>query len=453
MMKKAVLLFLLMPLGWGVMPTATAQERLWTADDCMGYAVANSPAVRKQLYKNDTHQAEYKAAVASFFPSLTTSVSTQHNFGRAVDPETNTYVNTTTFNNYYEGYTSLPLFDGGQLVNQLRMAKVNRQAGMNDLQKAKDDLALVTLEAFVNVLYYRGTVRFAAEKREESHRLLYKVRREEELGLKGSADVALAEAQAAGDDYILANQQHLYHTAMLKLKEHMNYPSGETLEIDTAVAAPELLPHAGEPAQAIFESAQATNPTALQAGFKVDIARKQLLIRRGQLFPTVSLSAGVYTSYYKNLKSEVKPNAFGTQFANNRGEYVSLNFRFPMFNGLTRLKEVRTARNQMRIAREEQTEVLRQLQTAVEQSLADRDDYALESIRMEKKLHADELAYRLTLRKFEEGLMSPLDVQTCAGTLLESKATLLQKQLMYLLKCRQVDYYSGKPIIRTHNAR
>ena len=63
------------------------------------------------------------------------------------------------------------------------------------------------------------------------------------------------------------------------------------------------------------------------------------------------------------------------------------------------------------------------------------------------KVKSDELAYRVTLRKYEEGLMSTLDVQTSANTLLESKANLLQKRLMYLLKSKLVDYYKGKPLI------
>ena len=65
---------------------------------------------------------------------------------------------------------------------------------------------------------------------------------------------------------------------------------------------------------------------------------------------------------------------------------------------------------------------------------------------MDKKVKSDELL-RVTLRKYEEGLMSTLDVQTSANTLLESKANLLQKRLMYLLKSKLVDYYKGKPLI------
>ena len=66
---------------------------------------------------------------------------------------------------------------------------------------------------------------------------------------------------------------------------------------------------------------------------------------------------------------------------------------------------------------------------------------------MEKKVKSDALSYQVTLRKYEEGLMSPLDVQTNATALLNSKADLLQKRLLYMIKCRQVDYYKGRPLI------
>ncbi len=108
---------------------------------------------------------------------------------------------------------------------------------------------------------------------------------------------------------------------------------------------------------------------------------------------------------------------------------------------------MRKARNDMHIARERRTEELRRLQTAIEQAVLDLEGYAKETMQMEKKAAADEIAYRVTLRKFEEGLMSAIDLQTGANTLLLSRADLLQRRLMYLMKCKLVDYYRGRPLI------
>ncbi|MDR1644439.1 MAG: TolC family protein [Tannerellaceae bacterium] len=421
-------------------------EKSWNMNDCMRYAVENSPTIRRQVYAYDTYEAEHTASLTAFLPTLSTGVSGQYNFGRAVDPETNTYINTTTFNNYYEGYASLPLFRGGQLVNQWRLAKTNRQMGLNDIRKEQDDLLLNVMEAFVNVVYYQGTVHFAAEKLDESNRTLHKTRRQEELGLKGQADVAQIEAQAAGDDYVHTHQQNLYYAALLKLKELMNYPYERELNVDTAFVAPDAFA-AAEPAEAIFDHASVANPAALQAAYKLRASQMQYRIQQGTLFPSISLSANIYTSFYKNMQTDAVPASFGSQFRNNRGEYIAVNFSFPLFDGLARLTNVRRARNNVRIAREQQTETLRQLQTAIAQSVADREGYAKESARMEKKLRADELAYRTTLRKFEEGLASPLDLATNGNILIESRANLLRTQLMYLLKCKQVDYYKGAELI------
>ena len=118
---------------------------------------------------------------------------------------------------------------------------------------------------------------------------------------------------------------------------------------------------------------------------------------------------------------------------------------------MSKVTNLRRYRNNLRIAEETKTEVLRQLQNAVEQSVLDREGYAKEAIQMDKQVSSNDLAYRITLRKYEEGLMSSLDVQTSSNNLLTSKANLLQKKLMYLMKSKLVDYYKGKPLVEAEN--
>lgn len=443
MMKKTLPTMMIACLLAG---TAVAQEReAWTLDACMRYAVDNSPAVKKQIYTYRTSKAERAEAVASFFPSASAQVGAQYNFGRSVDPETNTYNNTSTFNNSYQLSTSIPLFTGGQLINQWLMAKSNVRMAKNDIQKVKDDLALEVMAAYADVVYYQGTLRLAAEKLEESSRTLYKTRRQEELGLKGRADVAQFEAQVAADDYALTHQQNLYNSALLGLKQKMNFPTDSLLQVDTVLPALTLDPM-GEEVMAIFDYASQNNPTALQADYQLKEKRYLYRMQKGAMLPQISFSAGVMTNYFENLKAETAPISFGSQFRNNRGEYISFNLSFPLFNGLSKVTGVRRSRNNLRIAEETRTEVLRQLQIAIEQSVLDREGFAKEAIQMEKKVKSDDLAYRITLRKYEEGLMSSLDVQNSSNTLLTSKADLLQKRLMLMMKSRLVDYYKGKPL-------
>lgn len=431
----------------GLFASIEAQESLWSLDDCMRYAVENSPAVKKKTFEYDTYKADRASVVASFFPTLSSSVGAQYNFGRSIDPETNTYNKMTVFSNSYNLNTQIPIFTGGQLINQWLMTRSNIRKGKNDIQKEKDDLAFKTMEAYMNVIYYGETRKLAADKLEESRRTLYKTRREEELGLKGKADVAQFEAQVAADDYILTQQENLYNTVMLTLKQLMNYPVDIELPIDTTLQKEISYLTPDENVADIFDFASINNPTALQADFQLRESRYQYRISKGQLLPTISLGAGLSTNYIDNLKSETASMAFRSQFKNNRGEYISFSLSFPLFNGLSKFTNVRRSRNNLRIAEQTKIEVFRQLQNAVDQAVLDRAGYAKEAIQMDKKVQSEALAYQVTLRKYEEGLMSPLDVQTSANTLLESRATLVQKRLNYLIKCREVDYYKGKPLI------
>lgn len=423
-----------------------AQDKRWTMEECMLYAMENSPAVKQKTHSYDSNKADRIGALGAFLPSISGGSDAYYNYGRSIDPETNTYKNTTTFNNSYSLNGNIPIFRGGQLVNQWRLAQVAVKSGKNAIQKAKDDLAIKTMAAFVDVVYYHGTQKHAEEKLEETKRILYKTQRETELGLKSKADIAQFEAQQAEDDYNLIRQQNLYNIAVITLKEYMNYPYDEELHVDTALLTDEyeMIP---ESIENIYQYAALNNPAAIQTELNLKEYKMQHLIQKGKYFPSISFGASIGTSYFDNLKSEVAPPSFKSQFKNNRGEQIYFSISIPIFSRMERITNVRKARNNVRIAEEQKTEILRQMQTAIEKAVQDRNGYAKETMQMEKKEIADTYAYQVTLRKYEEGLMSPIDLQTSANTLLLTKANLLQRRLMYIIKDREVEYYKGQPLV------
>ena len=128
-----------------------------------------------------------------------------------------------------------------------------------------------------------------------------------------------------------------------------------------------------------------------------------------------------------------------------------MSISIPLFNGFSHVNAVRKAKNNYRIAVEQYEAQKEELQKLVAQAVLDRNGFLKESIQMERKVHSDSIAYRVTRRKFEEGLMTSLDVQTSASTLLESEVTLLRSKLSYVLKCRLVDYYKGNDLIKERN--
>lgn len=449
MNKKNLLhitLFLLS--GWMGLE-ATAQE-VWDVDRCMSYAVAHNRTVRQRELEADNARMDRMKAIGSFLPGVSASTGIQYNFGRSVDPETNTYNTVSTLNNAYSMEASMPIFRGGGLVNEVRRSKAAWLMGKAAWQEAKDNTALETFQAYIDALYCYGTLRLARKKLVESDSLLYKTRRQEELGLKGLADVAQMEAQQATDSYNLTHQRNLYETALLTLKQKMNFPANDTLQLDTAVLDTQTLHYiqlTQEQADDVFRIALNVNPTLRQAELNAKVADMRRKISWADVVPSITLFGGISSSYYKELHSTSYPD-FRTQFNNNFGSYVGISMSIPIFNRLSGVTGLRQARNNYRIACEQYESQKEELQKLVLQAVQDREGYLKESIQMEKKVNSDSLAYHVTRRKYEEGLMTSLDVQNNAATLLESETKLLQSKLTYLMKCRLVDYYKGEEIIR-----
>lgn len=139
-----------------------AQAQTLTLDECMRYAVENSVSVGQKQLAHDDSKTNYSEAVASLFPAVNGSVGGAMNFGRGIDPATNAYTSVTTFNNAYGISGSMPLFDGLQGINTVRAMKVARQKGAVDTEIARDEVAMQTLSAYMDVVYYTEAVKIVA---------------------------------------------------------------------------------------------------------------------------------------------------------------------------------------------------------------------------------------------------------------------------------------------------
>ena len=75
-----------------------------------------------------------------------------------------------------------------------------------------------------------------------------------------------------------------------------------------------------------------------------------------------------------------------------------------------------------------------------------RDRGCKETEKMRAKVASDSIAARLTVRRYEEGLASSIDVQTQAVALLQSKAQLWQCRLIQCYRTRLLNHYKGKSL-------
>ena len=433
---------------------ATAQaQTVWTAQQCMQYAVEHNTQVRRAALELDNYEASKLSAIGSFLPSAYGSIGMQYNFGRAIDPETNGYTDVSTFYNGYNLSASLPVFDGFSRVNALKAAKASVLMGRNALREQQDQTALATLQAWVNAMYYEGTVAMAEEKLRETDLLLRQTQVLVEVGRKSVADLAQIESQQAEASYELTHQENLRQSALLDLKRCMSIHLDTTVSIFVPISETASSNAWNQQYQSLeptvpsigTNSANGWHPALQQQYHSMQARLYEWRQARASLLPSLSLSAGLGTTYYHTLH---QPSAasFSDQLKNNMGEYLGATLSIPLFNRLQTITSIRRAKNNYRIAREAYEDKQQELQKLSREAWQDWQGYLKQAQQMEKKVEADSLAYQLTRRQYEEGLSTAIDLHTTSTQLLQSKATLLQCQLMAMVKHELVRYYNGETI-------
>ena len=421
---------------------AMAQEQApsaMTLHDCMEYAVSNSTKIRiQQAAIGDAQIDRRDAALALFTPQISAQTYAYYNFGRSIDPQTNTYFNTTSFHNNYGVSAGYDLFDGFKAVNNYKISKTGMLIADSQEKQVEADICLAVMEAYYNVVYYKRLSDVYEEQVAVAEQALTKAKRQEELGQKGHADVIQMEADLADRQYDLTNTWNIYQSQKMTLADLMFWPVDEELNIVTSMPVWQVEPVATE---SVVDFALEHNPGIQIASWQELNAKRELNTAKWSLLPTVGLYAGWSTSYYTYQGSTTNP--FWNQFKNNGGEYVELSLSIPIWNRLSKHSTISRKQHALDKATAELDQKRRDVESEVRRAIQDRDGAAAAYQQAQRKAEVQAEAYTLNLKKLEQGLISPLEFQTANNNYLKAQADEMNSLFKYLIKQAVVRYYNG----------
>ena len=414
-----------------------------TLKECMEYAISNSTKIRiQQAATGDAQIDRRDAALKLFTPQINAQTYAYYNFGRSIDPQTNTYFNTTSFHNNYGVSAGYDLFDGFQAVNNYKISKTGMLIADSQEKQVEADICLAVMEAYYNVVYYKRLCDVYEEQVSVAEQALAKAQRQEELGQKGHADVIQMEADLADRNYELINTRNMYEQQRMTLADLMFWPVDEELVIDTSMPAWQVEPVATE---SVVDFALEHTPGIQIASWQQLNAKRQLSTAKWQLLPTVGLYAGWSTSYYTYQGSTTNP--FWNQFKNNGGEYVEVSIQIPIWNRLSRYSAISRRKHALEKATAELDQKRRDVESEVRRAVQDRDGSAAAYLQAQHKSEVQSEAYTLNLKKLEQGLISPLEFQTANNNYLKAQADEMNSLFKYLIKQAVVRYYNGEAYI------
>lgn len=434
-------------IAWSINVASASGQQPWDVDSCMAYAVEHGFVVNRAQNERATARQNYTAAIGQHLPRISASVGASANFGRGVDPATNTYVNTTTFNNGYSVGLSLPIFDGLSLLNNTLRNKIDAVRATTEVQKVRDDLALAVMGLYTDVLYTYGLQELTAERVKAFTRELSRVRRQSELGVKSAADVAQLAATLAKEELALITRRNAYDRAVLSLKEKMNFPLADTLILDTEMPLASIVDTLPS-AEVLFARAGEHLPAILVLEQTIRVQKHTLLAAKSAYYPSLSASAGLSTNYFTALgltQSGSKP--FGTQLDGNMGQYASLSLSIPIFNGMQARTSIAKAKIAYRQAQSDYIEQMRVVDTEIRGAVMDLSAARAQVVGSGRAVAAADLALRAAQGKWQQGTIDVVELLTVTNQLLEAQVEQLLAGLRYGAFRRQVDYYAGQPII------
>ena len=420
-----------------------AQSKQWTLRECCDYAVTHNITIKQRQNQCRQQELQLSTAKNQRLPDLSGSVGQNFSFGRGLTAD-NTYSNTNTSSTSFSLGTSVPLFTGFQIPNQIKLNQLNLEAATADLEKAKDDIRMQVAQAYVQILYNIEIADVAHRQVAIDSMQVARLQALVDNGKASGAELSQQQASLANSRFTAIQADNNQRLAMLTLTQLLELPSPDGF----AVVQPEL--------SSASSSSEIPSPDAIYAdalGMKPEIMAQQLRLRatdhsikiaQAGYMPTLSLSGGLGSNFYTTSKFESDP--FGTQLKNNFSQYIGLNLNIPIFNRFQTRNNVRNARieqeNQQLALDNTKKTLYKEIQQVYYNTLnaQQKERSSRETVRSSND------AFTLMLAKYENGKANITEFNEAKNVYLKAESDRVQAQYELLYQHALINFYQGREL-------
>ena len=419
-------------------------QQSWTLRQCADYAIKHNISIKQKDNQRKQRDIQLSTAKNSRLPDLSASASESFSFGRGLTLD-NTYTNRSTSSTSFSLGTSVPLFTGFKIPNQIKLNQLNLEAATKDLEKAKNDIRMQVAKAYVQILY-------DTEIAEVAHRQIaidsaQVVRLEAFVQNGKSSQAALSQQQSTLAQARLTATQadNNLQLSILALTQLLEFPSPEGFSIvRPAFSTTPATSLAGVSPDAIYQEALAMKPEVQAEQLRLTASERSIKIAKAALYPTLNFSAGLQSNYYKTNGMQADP--FATQMKNNFSQYIGLNLNVPIF---TRFQ----ARNSIRSARIDYDNQQLQLENVKKTLYKEIQQVYYNAVAANSKYHSSEAAaqsskdaFTLMQAKYENGKANITEFNEAKNNYLKAESNLVQARYELLYQNALLDFYRGKEL-------
>lgn len=397
-----------------------AQEEGPTSDlaQIFKLALENDPKFQQALNLRQAAQESEPQAVAKLLPFLSATGASNWNYLKNLKRGFQGLGLQRFWDNSFEVDLSQPVFHWDYWV-QLSQTENQIAQAEAEYQNALQDLMLRTIQAYLNILLAKDTLRFAIAEKESLARQLEQAQQRFNVGLIAITDVLEAQAGFDGARSREIVGENNLNNAFEALREIIGDYQGKLVPLPEEI--PLLKPDPSDINQWAF-SADSQNLNIIAAQNQAEFARKTIEVQRSGHFPTID----VIGSY----RTEDNASSFGL-----RGEFgsVGVQVNLPIYEGGAVNSRTRQALHNYNAAKDSlltaRREVARQVKDAYRGVLSTISQ--VEALRATVKSSIS--AVEATTAGFEVGTRTMVDVVNEQRNLFQAQSLLSEARNNYIL--------------------
>ena len=428
-------------------------QQSWSLKDCLKHAAENNLTIKQAALNTSLSKNALTQSKLAVLPSFNTNASHSFNFGRSVDPYTNTFTLDKVRNNNFGASTSVTLFAGFQNINNIRMSNYDYLASKYDTEKIANDISINIITAFLQLMYNKELVEVNEDKLALSRLQVNRVSEMVDVGRLPKGNLLDTESQMAQEELQLINVQNQLDIAFLNMKQLLDLDASYSFDITVPeLSIPES--YAVRNSEELYKTASGNLPDVKSAIAKVQSAERSLAIAQGGRSPRLSLFGSIGTGYSDarqkitgvdslSLVPTYSNYPFEEQLEDNVSQSFSFSLSIPIFNAWQVNSSISRAKIGVLQSQYNLQQAENQLRKQIEQANADALAAHKKYLASQKSVQALSESFRYTEEKYNVELVSTYEYNDAKNRLFRAEADLLQSKYDYIFKIKILDFYTG----------
>ncbi len=459
---------------------ASGNETKITLQEAVNIAQKNNISVKQSENQVLLNSLQLQQSKFNQLPIANGNINESFNFGRSLDPFTNTFADRNINFNQLSLSSNVIIFNGYQLKNTIAQNDIFLKATQLDLQAMKENIGLQVALAYLNIMNAEDQLSISQTQTDITRLQINRTDKLVKAGSLPQSNLFDLNAQLAGEESTVINNQSILDLAKLTLLQLLNDRSITDVKVDRiSIPTPSTAGYEASIAK-IVEVAEASQPVIKAADLRIKGADKGIEIARAGFLPVITANANLganqsnaqknltfnsvtseqnlgtvlfngqqiplIVTSTNNIPSAGETVGYFTQLGNTFNYGFGINANIPIFNRYANKSNVTRAKIQKENANLNAQQARLTLRQNIETAYTNLTNSAKRYDSFLIQVSALEESFRAAESRFNAGAIDFVSYSLQKTNLDKAKGNLVTAKYDFIFRTKILDFYQNKPL-------